>query len=178
MTASVAIVSRKPKMYSGFNSRPTMRIERYYNYNYNPAIPFDSMAWIGPRVWTATKTKSTLERKEENTTYQRLVFPVRQGKQWNGNVYNTFPEKDYSIDSTDVAMTVNNLHFDSVAVVNQYQENNLVKYQYEKEKYARNVGLIFKQRDSLYFSSKSGSLPFNDTVGYRFTQKIISYGKK
>ena len=63
--------------------------------------------------------------------------------------------------------------------VKQFEQINIIEYRFEKEKYARNVGLIFKQRDSLSIQQHDGNdvPPFDDTVGYTFTQKIVSYGK-
>jgi hypothetical protein len=63
--------------------------------------------------------------------------------------------------------------------VTQYEQINLVLSQVEREKFARNVGLIYKQRDSLIIqpSLANEPPPFEDSIGYRVTQKIISYGK-
>lgn len=158
--------------------RTTLRIERFYKM-YNDTIPYESMNWIGPKVWTANKTQTTIEKKEENITYLKLIFPVKEGKLWNGNVYNSLGEKEYEMISVDEEETINNFYFDSVLSVKQFEEINIVKYQIETEKYARNAGLVFKQYDSLSFQPKDTSdfPPYDDTVGYTFIQKIKSYGK-
>ena len=155
------------------SGRPTLRIERYYKMYHFNTHSYDSV-WSVPRVWSANRTTSTAEKVEENIRYIKLVFPVRQNKQWNGNVYNMLGSKEYQITSADQSETINTVHFDSVATVSQFDEENLVLSQIEKEKFARNVGLIYKQRDSLV---KQGT-NFADTTGYRVTQKIISYGKQ
>ena len=152
------------------SNRPTLRIERYYKF-YKKNIPYDSMNWIGPRVWFANKTIYTAEKVEENIRYLKLAFPVVKGKRWNGNLYNTLGRKDYEVMFLDQAETINAIDFDSVVTVKQVQKIDFIEYIYEAEKYARNVGLIYKIRDSLY---DGGTL---DTIGFRYTQKIISYGK-
>jgi len=152
------------------SGRPTLRIERYYKF-YNKNIPYDSMNWIGPRVWFANKTAYSAEKVEENVRYLKLSFPLSKGEKWNGNVYNTFGEKEYEVKSLDVPEIINNVHFDSVVTVRQLEKIDFIEYIYEAEKYARNVGLIYKVRDSLY----DGGTP--DTIGFRYKQKIISYGK-
>jgi len=154
------------------SNRPTLRIERYYRMYHFNTQSYDS-AWSAPKVWTANRTQNSLEKKEENITYLKLVFPVQKDKQWNGNVYNMIGYKEYQITSVDQHETINAVYFDSVATVTQLDEKNIILTQIEKEKFARNVGLIYKQKDSL---SKQG-FNFVDTTGYRFTQKIISYGK-
>jgi len=177
-TARYLVMEKISEHFTDNSGRPTLRIERYFKY-YNPAVSYDSMNWSVPRIWTANKTNTTLERKEENITYIKLIFPVREGKHWNGNTYNTLGDKEYEIVSADVPMTINNLYFDSVATVDQYLDSNLVFYEVEKEKYARNVGLIYKKFDKLSFQQHDqfDNIPFDDTVGYRYVQKIISYGK-
>lgn len=162
--------------FSDNSNRPTLRLERYYRRYNSQTHSYDS-TWIGPRVWTANRTQTTLEKKEENITYLKLVFPAAKDKQWNGNLYNMLGDKEYKITSIDHFDTVGAMHFDSVAVVMQFTRIDIIEYRYEYEKYARNVGLIYKTRDSLYFSSQNGSPPYIDTIGYRYTQKIISYGK-
>ena len=152
------------------SNRPTLRIERYYKF-YNKNIPYDSMNWMGPRVWFANKTIYTAEKVEENIRYLRLSFPVTKGGKWNGNVYNTFGRKDYQVVSLDQPETVNALDFDSVVTVRQSQKIDFIEYIYEAEKYARNIGLVYKVRDSLYDGGTA------DTIGFMYTQKIISYGK-
>jgi hypothetical protein len=150
--------------------KPALKLERYYKM-YSDSIPYDSLSWIGPRIWSANKSSSDFQKFEENVRYIRLIFPVKEGKQWNGNSYNTLGEKEYEIISVDESANINSSSFDSVVTVKQFEQINFIENRYEEEKYARNVGLIYKQRDSLYH----GGGP--DTTGYTFRQKIVSYGK-
>ena len=152
------------------SGRPTMRIERFYKM-YQQGVPYDSIAWTGPRVWMANKTSTTVERKEENNIYLKLIFPVRESKKWNGNTYNTLGEKIYEFTSVDKPETFGTLNFDSVALVTQSFDDNFIQHFDEREKYARNVGLVYKKRDSIYW----GGGP--DSVGFAYTQRIIGYGK-
>ncbi len=153
------------------SGRPTLRLERFYKI-YNDSVPYDSMNWTGPRVWTANKTASTVEKREENIPYLKLVFPTNEGQEWNGNVYNTLGQKAYEIISTNVPETINSVSFDSVVTVKQFERINFIEYRYEAEKYARNVGLVYKVRDSIYHGGDS----VNAKKGYKFKQKIVSYG--
>ncbi|MBI4946463.1 MAG: hypothetical protein HY840_08695 [Bacteroidetes bacterium] len=155
------------------SNRPTLRIERYYKF-YNKNIPYDSMQWSVPKIWYANRTTSTAERVEANIRYLKLIFPVQQGKQWDGNVYNMFGYKKYKIISADQPESVGAMHFDSVVTVTQANDKNFVLSQVEQEKFARNVGLIYKQNDSL---TMQGGGNFSDTVGYRFSMKVIEFGK-
>ena len=153
------------------SGRPTMRIERYKKM-YNPSVPYDLLPWVLTDIWTANRTATTAEKVEENIRYIKLVFPVVKGKEWNGNVYNTLGQKDYEMISVDQLEVVNNLSFDSVITVRQFQNINVIEYINEEEKFAKHIGLIYKKQDSLYWGGSPA-----DSIGFRFTQKIISYGK-
>jgi hypothetical protein len=126
---------------------------------------------VGPKVWYANKTSSTAEKVEENIRYIKLVFPSKEGKEWNGNSFNTLGSKYYEIVSIDEYEVLNSLAFDSVVTVEQYDQDDFIQYRYEMEKYARNIGLIYKIQDSLYDGGGA------DTIGYTYSQKIVSYGK-
>lgn len=160
------------------SGRPTLRIERFKKF-YNPSLPYDSVQWTLTDVWLANRTNTTAERVEENIRYIKLVFPVKEEKKWNGNIYNTLGEKEYEIISADIQEYINSINFDSVVTVKQFEEFNWVESRYEVEKYAKRVGLAYRRQDSLIFQPKDSNdfLPYDDTIGYTFTQKIISYGK-
>lgn len=153
------------------SGRPTMRIERYKKM-YNPAVPYDSMPWVISDIWTANRTATTAEKVEENIRYIKLVFPVVKGKEWNGNAFNTLGQQEYEMIAVDQPEAINNLSFDSVITVKQLLNDNAIEYISEEEKFAKHIGLIYKKQYSLYWGGSPA-----DSIGYRFTQKIISYGK-
>jgi hypothetical protein len=164
-------------IYTDNQGRPTMRIERYKKM-YNDTLPYNNMPWILSDVWAANRTSTTAERVEENVRFIKLIFPVKEDQSWNGNAQNTLEEWPYEITSAHESETVNNLSFDSVAVVLQNDDENLVERKYGVEKYARDIGLIYKEylvldkqkKDSLDFP------PFDDTTGIWYRLKVIGYG--
>jgi hypothetical protein len=150
--------------------RKTLRIERCRK-KYKKGVPYDSIPWSAPYVWIANKTSTDFQKVEENIRYIRLVFPLKNGVEWNANSYNTFPEKRYKVASLDKKEVINSIAFDSVLFVKQIEKVDFIQYRYEIEKYGRNIGLLYKERDSIYH----GGTP--DSIGYTFVQKIVSYGK-
>jgi hypothetical protein len=167
-------------VYNDNQNRPTLRIERYKKF-YNPSLSYDSMNWTLTDVWAANKTSTSAERVEENVRYTRLVFPVKENKTWNGNAQNTFEEWNYKYSVTDEPAIINSLNFDSALTVTQINVQNLVDTKYSVEKYAKNVGMIYKQLILLNKqpSSQSDQPPFDDTVATAyFTMKLIQYGKE
>ncbi|MEO6903090.1 MAG: hypothetical protein ABI315_08050 [Bacteroidia bacterium] len=137
----------KEKYQSAFldnQNRRTMRVERYVK-RYNPKIPYTSLPWILKNVYTANRTATTAETVEENIRYIKLAFPIKELQSWNGNAQNTFPPSNYDYAFFNVPRTVGKINFDSVLQVNQYDESNLVMKKLYIEKYARHIGLVYKQ---------------------------------
>jgi hypothetical protein len=125
-------------------NRPTMRLERYVRF-YDRLKPYPTIPWKLRNVWAANVTPTTAEKVEENVRYTKLIFPVSSKSAWNGNVQNTEPPLNYSYAFTDLPKTIGKLAFDSVLQVNQQDETNLISKKFYIEKYARHVGLAYKQ---------------------------------
>jgi hypothetical protein len=118
--------------------RNTLRIERYKRLT-------DTNAWIIKDVWFANLTSSTAERVEENERFVKLIFPVREGEQWNGNVYNTLGEENYTFTDVHSPYSVSQFFFDSSLTVKQFDEQNLIMRRQSIEVYAKDIGLIYKK---------------------------------
>jgi hypothetical protein len=172
------IKEKVQSIFTDNEGRPTMRLERYIKY-YNPAVPYSAMNWTLRNVWVQNKTARTAEKVEENLRYIKLLFPVDLEKEWNGNAYNTLEEENYSYNFIDKERTIGNIHFDSVLQVDQHNETNLVLQNIHEEKYARNVGLIYKRVidvKSQYPSYWNSSPPMpylEDSLEYFYNQKIL-----
>ena len=148
------------------SGRPTQRIERYTRL-FNPDTPYDQLPWQIAAVWTSNLTPALAERKEDNQTYIKLIFPPRAGKKWNGNASNAMDKWEYEYTAVDVAQTVN-LSFDSTLTVTQTGLNDpIINIQTSTEIYARNVGMIYKSFRSLKMQP--------DTSGSEYSMIIHDY---
>ncbi len=123
--------------------RPTLRVERYVRF-YNPSKPYPSIPWKLRNVWTANRTTTTAERVEENIRYTKLIFPVSSKSSWNVNAQNTQTPVNYSYLFADLPRNIGSFAFDSVLQVNQQDETNLISKKFSIERYARDVGLVYK----------------------------------
>lgn len=175
--------------------RPAMRLERYVK-NFNDSMPYSAMNWELRNVWLQNKSLKTAEKVEENIRFVKLAFPVNIDRSWDGNAYNTYGENIYKFNFIDKPRTIGNRLFDSVLQVDQQNESTLINKYYYEEKYARNVGLIFKKviniesqpnpawSDPLQFPYGNDSLNlfFNDdildrvTSGFQYTMTVTSFG--
>ncbi len=113
-----------------------------------------------------------MEKKEDNVTFVKLVFPPKLGLDWNGNARNDQDEKRYEITDVNVAGAVNGLAFDSTLTVLQNDEDLFILRSLEFEQYAAGAGMIFKEQFNGEY--KTGSITeFDNFLLYRET--IVSY---
>ena len=156
--------------------RPTLHLVRYKK-RYSALIPYSQMDWEIQDVWTANKTTSTAEVVEENIRYIKLVFPVKNGKIWNGNAQNTIGDWDYKYENVDNPLTLNNLSFSKTLTINQKNSTTLINYQRYTEKYAKGVGLIYKEISDVK-SNTVTTAPILNRIeqGIVYKMTVIEYG--
>jgi hypothetical protein len=171
-------------------NRPTLRLERYVKY-YDSLVPYSSQSWILRDVWAANLNNTTAEKVEENVRYTRLIFPVRQGKVWDGNVQNIYDERDFSYVFVDAAFTVGKFNFKKV-LETLYDDGGsiLTSREYHTEKYAQDVGMVYRQEIVVQSQPKSGATTLElqtfyatpimqrITSGYQYSMTVRSYGKE
>ena len=119
--------------------RPTQRLERYTRAT-------DPDPWVIADVWTSNISSTLAEKKEENDTYIKPTFPDRTNRTWDGNSKNNQDELMYEYSEVDVPGSVGTLSFDSTLTVLQQDEDNFIERKYAVERYATNVGLIYKEQ--------------------------------
>ncbi|MEM6967397.1 MAG: hypothetical protein AAF573_21715 [Bacteroidota bacterium] len=162
--------------------------------------------WRVVDVWVTKMTDSQVEKVEENLRFIKMVFPVREGASWSGNTYFQdtsvvigseiidfygFWSSEYEYDLVDVPEEINGIQFDSVMTVFQSQaSDNRIHHRVSTEKYARNVGLIYKEMLILdtqccegELNNPDSTLFFCDTIpwvekaekGLIFKQEVIDF---
>jgi hypothetical protein len=131
--------------------RATIKLIRYIK-QYNPLVSYDNIAWTLKDVWSYTKTNTTLEVVEEDIRFTKLIFPATADAIWDGNARNTIGEWDYKYIYVNTAETINGANFDNVLYVEQKDDKNknAIHRQFYIEKYAKNVGLVYREIKDLY----------------------------
>lgn len=142
-----------------------------------------TQGWVLSDVWSAVVTNTTLEVNEENQRFVKLLFPPRENQTWMGNEYinivdaNWYLEDwEYTNTTVDASETINGMQFDSTITVTQQDYESLIEKVSAVEKYAKNVGMVYK-----YFLAleKNGDItrPWTDPEsGFILTMTINSYG--
>jgi hypothetical protein len=135
-------------------------------------------AWELDSVWTARQTLSNVVLVENNVPFIKIIFPLREGLKWNGNVFNSHVADEYQMKNVGKGFTVNGQAFDETLTVIQQNDSSLVNQDKRVEVYARNIGLIYQEKIIVQFCSDSedclgkGKIDF----GTKHSQKIKGYG--
>jgi hypothetical protein len=146
----------------------------YQLYRYKKSS--DTTNWVVTDVWFCYREDNKrFIQEEENIKYVKLIFPPVKGEKWDGNAENTFAEKEYIYESVHIPETINNQKFDSVVTVNQSDyQNNLIYDKEYIEKYAKNIGMIYKK---IYDVKKD--ITTQDIIsGIHYELKVVAYGKE
>ncbi|MCX7727872.1 MAG: hypothetical protein N2203_00210 [Bacteroidia bacterium] len=152
------------------------RLERYIRW-YDSTKPYDQIPWQIKNVWTIIPYNNSIEKVEENIRYVKLIFPVKQNQQWDGNAKNTLGKKIYSYEYIDQSETINNHSFEKVLKVKQYQFRSLIQYQNETEKYARHIGLVYKEITHLESQTILPNVPVENRAekGYIYKMQVVDW---
>lgn len=159
--------------------RPSIKLIRYIK-RYDPAKSYDLMNWEIKDVWSYTRTSTSLEVVEENLRYTKLVFPVKTDVSWNGNARNTSPAMDYKYLFTDQVHAVNGRSFDNVLCVEQKDDKrkNVIHRQYYIEKYAKDIGLIYREITDVYSNTVVAGVPVEQRIerGIIYKLTYVTHG--
>ena len=124
--------------------------------------------WTINNIFTAVPTGKSIEFIEDNLRFIKLIMPVKEGFSWKGNSYlPTFPypmyqstgtdfmeDWDYTYDSVGVPLTINSITIENSLKVNEVndihgdptlQPDQYAYKSYSVEKYAKGIGLIYRE---------------------------------
>ena len=140
------------------NGKPAYRIIRYIRKN-------ETQDWLPNSTFMAVPTDNSLEFIENNLRYIKLKLPITEGFSWMGNSYiDTYSLNSdvkyldvwqYTYDSLNLPLTLGNLIIDSTVTVNEKDEflgqdpningTEYAEKNYSVEKYAKSIGLVYKE---------------------------------
>ena len=163
--------------YTDNQGQPAIRLERYIK-KYNPLKSYDSIPWSIKEVWMVNASNKTIQVVESNVRFTKLIFPVQEKASWNGNANNTFGEWDYIYDYIDKVETLNTNLLNSVLLVKQKDYRTLISYSYYVEKYAKGVGLVYREIKDILSNTIIANKPVEDRIesGVIYKQTLVTYG--
>ncbi|MFT3827312.1 MAG: hypothetical protein QM731_25515 [Chitinophagaceae bacterium] len=174
--------------------RPAWRIVRYGR----PLNSTDDNAWTPINTFTATYADHKLEFVEDNLRFVKLHEPFREGYSWLGNSYLPYTpygaqydfsndediqKWNYTFEELNASVDINGKTYDSTVTVTQIADSNNVPIVYPQgiaynnywvEKYAKNIGLVYKQVIMWEYQPET-STHSSYTTGFGVLQTIISH---
>lgn len=144
--------------------RPGWRIVRYLR-DFTDTSDAD---WTPLLTYQVIPSSQNIEVNEANFRYIKLITPVRDGVTWHGNGFlpdnpykDFYPFSndqdiqnwDYTYSDVGTPLTLNNKNYDSTITVTQIADSTNLPIQTNipasktlwVEKYAKNIGLVYKQ---------------------------------
>ena len=153
----------------------------------------EAESWAVKSVKSVIPTQDQLETIEDNLRFIKLVFPLKDGELWDGNQFidpttivvikgesvEVFKSWSYEVQSLGESETINDKTFDEVATITQAESENVIELRYSVEKYARGVGLVYKEMKILDTQCIVGceGLPWEEKAqkGFILRQSIIGH---
>jgi hypothetical protein len=136
--------------------------------------------WNLDSVWVAKRTVNQAIRTENNVSFVKLVFPIKENQQWNGNALNNLGSDDYQLSKVNKAFQVNNEDFASTATVTQVNDSSACNMKRVYEVYADKVGLVYKEKILVEYRQINNICEGlgNIQAGIKSYQRLIQYGKE
>ena len=159
----------------------------------------DTLPWQLKSIGTAARTPGQAIRTEDNLRFLKLIFPMDRRSEWDGNIWidegreieiagermRPFSNWNYEVDSIDVPAGVGSFVFDSTLVVTEADDNNIIERRYSKVRYAKHIGVVWREQwilDSQYCNQSPPpadceTKPWEDKAekGYILRQTILEF---
>lgn len=154
------------------DNKEALRIERYRREN-------DTQKWVIDSVFTAKKGIDKALKIENNVTYVKMIFPIKENIKWNGNLYNSFGEDSYEMKKVNQPFQTNGQSFAKTLSVIQQNDSTLVDLKRRMEVYAEGIGLVYQEKTFVSYCNTADCLGKGKIdFGTKYMLKIKSYGKE
>lgn len=159
--------------YSDVVGQPAYRLLRYRRAT-------EAQAWQPDSVWSARVAGNEAIRTENGLDFIKLVFPVSDNLSWNGNQRNNLGEDRYEIRNSKQPFRVLDKQYDESVTVVAQNDSTLVSQDKRIEVYARQIGLIYKERSQVQYCSSTPACVGKYQIDYGIQQvyRIRTYGKE
>ena len=119
----------------------------------------ENFEWELDSVWTARMTSTLVVVVENNIPIIKLVFPVNDSKEWDGNSFNNKPTQIFRITDISVPLAISDtIYNDTATVIQSDIEDNLIIQDERKEVYVKGIGLAHKDFVVLNFCARDDCL--------------------
>lgn len=140
----------------------------------------DQEQWKLDSVWNARRTPRQAIVVENNIPFVKLIFPLKEMAEWDGNSSNALEEEAYTMVEVNKPFRWRELDYDqSTTVIQKDNQDSIIFLDQRKEVYAQDLGLIFKESVALKFCSQVQCIGKGEIEsGTIYRQYIIENGKE
>ncbi|UHG93041.1 hypothetical protein [Spirosoma oryzicola] len=111
--------------------------------------------WQLTAIRTVYKNQSEVVRLENNVPVVKLLFPIAATTSWNTNIYNARPDTLLHYEDSGRSFTLDTRRFDNTISVVGANDSTLISQQKNRQVYASNVGLVYRENVSLAYCQTS-----------------------
>jgi len=138
-------------IFKDLDGREALRIERYRREN-------DTQQWMLDFVFIAKKEIDKALKTENNVTYIKISFPIKEGLKWNGNAYNSLGNDIYEMKKVNQTFETNGQKFDNSITIIQQNDSTLLDLKKRIEVYAEGIGLVFQEKTNVFYCNSPNCL--------------------
>lgn len=155
--------------------------------------PDANAAWLDDSVMTVVKTSTMVLLTKDNTKYVKLVFPVKNGLEFVGDLYNSWQvaggsvnkirnnKEVYTFESVGESYLLNDQNYPVTAKVLQNFRSLGTIHDDRFEVYAEGIGLVHRVSDRLNYEDCQGGVGcvdgFKIKNGHEREEILIEHGK-
>ena len=159
--------------YTNVTGQPAYRLLRYRRTS-------EPQPWQPDSVWSARLVNNEAIRTENGQDFVKLLFPLHDQLTWNGNRHNAADETNYEVRNNEQPYRVLDKLFDKTVTIMAQDDSTLVSQYKQVDVYARQVGLIYKQKIQVQFCTSTPACIGQHQIEYGIQQvyRIKTYGKE
>lgn len=110
--------------------------------------------WTALDTWSVRKDDREVIVTQGNTSFKKLMFPIRNGLKWDGNEYNNLGEDFYSLSEFSGEGIPGGMTFENTIKVEQeFNEDFIVFLDEREELFTKNIGLVRQSITQLNYCS-------------------------
>lgn len=137
--------------------------------------------WTFWKKWYISRDLTRVLKTEDDLKFIKMIFPPKSGESWNGNQYipntsdfpyDVYKDWDYHFGNIDSTVTVNGQNFDQAVSVSEVDEESFVAKRLRREVYAKGVGMIYQEWESLVKQNVQKDWNDGPESGFRIRMRI------
>lgn len=136
--------------------------------------------WMIDSVWTANKSEQSVVVTENNIPYVKLVFPIKEGKTWDGNKMNTLDAESYTMQNIGKEGFFAGVQYPTtLTVIHMDNPDTILIRDKRMEVFGKNIGLIYSEKIQINYCTELDCIGEGIIdSGSKFRQELIAHGKE